>query len=126
MGQRSGMSPERLRELIVAHTGSVRNRSLVIGLALVAGAIIGGLTDGLLAASGEPYGVLAVLIPIVLHGTPEAFQGHKRVVTASFDLTMIPSPKGSPVVLTTSFTPAWFTGDRVLYERPDMLPVIIK
>ena len=54
MGQRSGMSPERLRELIVAHTGSVRNRSLVIGLALVAGAIIGGLTDGLLAASGEP------------------------------------------------------------------------
>jgi hypothetical protein len=80
----------------------------------------------LVFASGEPYGVLAVVIPIVLHGTPEAFQGDKRVVTASFDLTMIPSPKGSPVVLTTSFTPAWFAGDKVLYQRPDMLPVIIK
>jgi hypothetical protein len=29
-------------------------------------------------------------------------------------------------VMNVSFSPAWFTGDKVLYERPDILPVIVK
>lgn len=76
-------------------------------------------------ASGEPYGCLRVVIPIILNGDVDAFRGDNRTFKQTYNLTEIPSSRRNPFKLHVTISPSQFSENDVL-ELHASLPVIVR
>ena len=75
--------------------------------------------------TGEPYATVCLIVPVVLNGDADVFEGDNRRVTATYKLSAIQTSDGQHPTLSVQFSPSLFSGRSEL-AASESLPVIVR